>query len=867
MTAARTPVATVVATVVATGRGRDGGRRCAGSRARRSRRHQHGRGRERASRQPGRHFGLAARRPGRGGPARSCVIFGSRSLLGHPLPAVAQLPNLSIGWSGLWRSWWSTWQTTGLGVTAPSSPALALLGVLATVLFGAVGTLQHVVVLGPLLIGPLGAYRAARWWGSRRGRLAALIAYAVVPLPYNALARGHWQGLVAYAALPWVLAAIGRLSGELPFPVTRPERTGGRTIGLGLLVAVAAAAVPSLLYVVPLVGVALLAGSALTGRVRPGLRMLVTAVGATVVAVVLLIPWSGAVLASRVATLGVGAGPTGRLGFGQVLRFDTGPVGPGVLGWALLVAAALPLFIGRGWRLAWATRLWVVAIAFFWLTWAGATRVDPGAAGRGRPGAGRRRPGRLGGAGRGGLRAGSARIPVRMASAGRGPGRSGAGCGGDPDAHRVGPGSLAPAERRRHAPCWPSSPTQASGSYRVLWVGAPDALPLAARSLDSGIGFATSYNGEPDVTDQWITARQGATPALATDLRLVQNRLTTKFGHLLAPMAVRYVVVPNHNGPAGSGAAAVLTPGALLAGLRLQTDLQLVNVDPNYTVYQNAAWAPGRAVLPPAALPVAAGGATATRELQQTDLTGAAPVLDQGGPTRAQGPVPAGSVVYVAATRQGGWRLHVGTTSIPPQPAFGWAMSFAVPGRFERAGDVGAHPVMGAAGGSAGRDPALGCGHRGGRSRPASTPGGVSAHGDRPSRVVRPDEPGRDPVRTATRRRRRAPSAPRTSRATRCGSMSDPPVSGEGGRPLHRSGGAARAPIVAGLAALLIIGGLIDRAPGSAPPSEAASVQSVPSRSRWRRRPRRCPRRGSARERPTLMVAGGRSTAWHRVPS
>ena len=198
------------------------------------------------------------------------LIFGSRSLLGHPLPAVAQLPNLSIGWSGLWRSWWSTWQTTGLGVTAPSSPALALLGVLATILFGAVGTLQHVVVLGPLLIGPLGAYRAARWWGSRRGRLAALIAYAVVPLPYNALARGHWEGLVAYAALPWVLAAIGRLSGELPFPVTRPERTGGRTVGLGLLVAVAAAAVPSLLYVIPLVGVALLAGSALTGRVRPG---------------------------------------------------------------------------------------------------------------------------------------------------------------------------------------------------------------------------------------------------------------------------------------------------------------------------------------------------------------------------------------------------------------------------------------------------------------------------------------------------------------------------------------------------------------------------------------------------------------------
>jgi GT2 family glycosyltransferase len=606
------------------------------------------------------------------------LVFGSRSLLGHPLPAVAQLPNLSAGWSALWRSWWSTWQPAGLGVTAPSSPALAVLGVLATVFFGAVGTLQHFVVLGPLVVGPLGAYRAARWWGSGRGRLAALIAYAVVPLPYNALARGHWEGLVAYAALPWVLAAIGRLSGEIPMPVTRPERIGGRVVGLGLLTAVAASVVPSLIYVLPLIGLGLLGGSALAGRVRSGVRMLVITLVAAAVAVVLLIPWSVSVLGSRVATLGVGTGAAGRLTFGQVLRFDTGPIRPGPLGWAFLVAAALPLFIGRGWRLAWATRLWVVAILFFWVTWAGARGWIPA------------------------LPADVALAPAAAALAGSvalgvvafeldlpgyqfGWRQLAATVSAAALALAAVPVVVASGQGRWHLPSADASsvlaflPGQQSGAYRVLWVGSPDALPLAARPLDAGIGFATSDNGEPDVTDGWTTASDGSSSALATDLRLVQNGLTTRFGHLLAPMAVRYVVIPTHNGPAASGAVAVPAPGSLLAGLLLQTDLEVVNVDPNYTVYQNAAWAPLRAVQSPAIAAGAAARSGDLRALQQTDLSGSAPVLDGGRPTRSSGSVPPGATVYVAQTRQRDWRLTVAGHTIRPQPAFGWGMSFTVP--------------------------------------------------------------------------------------------------------------------------------------------------------------------------------------------
>ncbi|MGH9055741.1 MAG: hypothetical protein ACRDYY_07760, partial [Acidimicrobiales bacterium] len=622
-------------------------------------------------------------------------VFGSRGLFGSELPAVGQLPNLSRGWSYLWGSWWSTWQPTGLGVAAPASPALGLLGVADTVVFGASGTLQHILVLGPLIVGPLGAYRAARWWGSRRGRLAALIVYAVVPLPYDALARGDWGGLLAYAAAPWVLSVLGRLSDEIPFPMTRTTRIAGRTVGLALVVALVAAAVPSWLFVVPIMGLALLGGSALAGRPGRGVRMLLVAVAAAVVAFVLLLPWSASVLGSGTATLGAPLGPAGRLGLGHVLRFETGPLGHGPLGWALLVVAALPLFIAKGWRLAWAARMWVVALVFFGITWAGLrgwVPALPAEVGLAPAAAALSASAALGAVAfeldlpgyRFGWRQLAAGVAVVALGVGSVPMVVGTGGG------------------RWHLPSADAAsvltflPDAHSGDYRVLWVGSPEALPLAGRELHPGVAYATSFDGEPAASELWLTDQQGAAPVLASDLRLVEDGLTTKVGHLLAPTGVLYLVIPNHNGPAGSGAASVPTPSALLTGLQFQTDLQLVNVDPNYTVYRNAAWSPARSVLPRAATGVASEPRQAgTRPLQQTDLTGARAVFAGRQTAGSRDVVPTGSTVYLGDTRSGAWSLHVGGTAVAPRPAFGWAMSFAVPSSTSGAAHLELRPSVG----------------------------------------------------------------------------------------------------------------------------------------------------------------------------
>ena len=607
------------------------------------------------------------------------LVIGTRSLFGRGLPHVATLPDTSAGWASIWGSWWSAWQPAGLGVAAPASPALALLGLLGTVLFGAVGTLQHLVVLGPLFIGPLGAYRASRHWGSRRGQTVAALAYAVVPLPYNALAAGHWDGLVAYAAMPWVLSWLIRISALVPAAPVRLERLGGRAVGLAVLVAATASVAPSFLYVVPITGAALLLGSTVMGRPLASVRLLGLSVAAAVLAFLLLLPWSATVVANRAAVAGIDPGPAARLGLGQVLRFATGPYGTGWWQWLLLAAAALPLFVGKGWRLEWAARLWVLALTFFLLAWAArrgwlppvpvAVWLAPAAAARA-----------------GSAALGGAAFELDLPGYNFGWRQAAAAGAGLCLALAAGPWLAAAGSGRWDLPRTDASsvlaflPGSEHGDYRVLWVGAPDGLPLAGRQLEPGFAYATSFDGEPVLADAWPTGPAGQAPRLAGELLLVQGRLTTKLGHLLAPAGVRYIVVPNHAGPAGSGGRALPVPNPLLAGLALQTDLQSVPVDPDYTVYANSAWAPVRSILPPGTQAEAAtGGAAGLRQLQQTDLHGAVPVLTGGSAAGVSGRLPSGATMLVGSSRNSGWRLDVAGHEVAPAPAFGWAMSFALP--------------------------------------------------------------------------------------------------------------------------------------------------------------------------------------------
>ncbi len=748
------------------------------------------------------------------------LLVGSRHLLGRPVPGVGTLAPLPHAGT-LLRVYATGWRVAGLGGSHPLSPALALLGMAGEVFLGKTGLLWSTVVLGCVVVGIVGAYRLARPIGSWRPSAAAVVTYASVALPYDALARGRLAGLVLYAASPFVLLRLLRATALSPFgatvadeeeagPVTGPDgsrpvgtrrdghdhpgdgsrlvsaaarlferplrrqptgatgtdaeggprpasasgatgddvlllerpptgyedRASGDTltevgqehaldemgafddmvdlddlvrtrvatrrarrtsapepvnvpvpvrslltqvVGLALLVAVAAALAPEALVVTAVMAGALALSGLLAGPVDRMVRGAAVGAAAVGAAGLLLAPWSLDLLRSGRWTGLVGVGPSIRNapGLTDLLRFSTGPTPTGVAGFALLVAALLPLLLGRGWRLGWASRLWVVALlctAVAWVMGRGWLAVAP-------------------------VQAGALLAPA-AASLSLSVALGVAAFELDLPGYRFGWRHLATAvaalavavgtlpvlaaatNGRWHAPSrdqasvlsWMPD-TAAEGPFRVLWLGAPEVLPLQGNRLSKGLAYATSLNGPPDALSEWAGPVRAADAPLAVAVSAARQAQTTALGRLLAPLGVRYVVVATKAAPAGNGAVTRSVPADLPPALSAQLDLRQIESDPSLLVFENAAWAPMRSQLP--AETVDASRSTDPLDARRVDLSGASSVLapTRDGSQRFTGAVDAGRVLLAEApSRQ--WSLRVGGVSASRQRAFGAVLAF-----------------------------------------------------------------------------------------------------------------------------------------------------------------------------------------------
>lgn len=447
----------------------------------------------------------------------------------------------------------------------------------------------------------------------------------------------------------------------------------GWALALGLLDAFVIAMAPPAALVTLVVALGLALGSVVSqgsAGLRPAGRVLAVAAGATAVAVVLLAPWSFAVLGGpdRWQTLaGLPVSSSTGAGWGALLRLAAGPIGDAALGWAFLAAAALPLLIAARSRLAWAGRAWSVALVAWVVAWlAGRGELGPLtlapqvllvpagvgialAVGLGVAAFQLDLPGY-----RFGWRQVAAVTAAAAAVVGMLPVLAGS-LGGRWD--------LVPSGYAE-ATTWMAA-TKAQGDFRVLWLGDPRVLPGNGWSLAPGLAYVVSDDGLPDLTGVWPGSSPGKAGAIADGVRLARSHATVRLGALLAPYAVRYVVVVDSLAPSIPGLQSPLSypaPGDLVGALSAQIDLRQIISQGGFEVFVDDAALPLRAVR-------AAPGATAPRRSAgvvtgTTAITGASAQLSGWRPTLAGPPdatsvsarVPAGTVLAAVAPASV-WRL------------------------------------------------------------------------------------------------------------------------------------------------------------------------------------------------------------------
>ena len=622
------------------------------------------------------------------------LLLGSRSLLTDRLPAIGDFAAFPDQASTMLDAWLRGYRDVGAGIEAPAPPALGLFGAASLLSFGSSALARTLLVLAALPVGVAGAWRLCKPIGSRRARIAGLVVFAANPLMYNALAQGRWSAMVLCALSPWMLLHLARASGVTPYgdvggpagPGAPPRSLVHHAHSLGVGVAIAGLWLPVAPLVVGVVAVAAGLGGVLVGQVAGFVRMVVTAVGAAVVAAVLLAPWSLSLAGAPAdVLLGASLGDAPDLGVGELLRFQTGPVGASTFGWALLLGASLALLIGRSWRLAWAARGWTIVLA----SWGAVIAVDQGWV-----------PESL-----------SVPVPeVLLAPAVAGLALAAAMSMASfevdlPDYHfgwrqvasvvaAAGVAvSLVPVLAAAASGNW-DMPDRDVGetlgfageeadvaAFRVLWLGDPDVVPLAGWALPTtGLErpgqrfvYGTSDDGAPTVEDLWTAPAPEGTARMGEAVEAAAAGGTTRLGSLLAPMGVRYVIVPDRLGPGEEGVPQGAA-GSLVELLQRQLDLSLVQTGAGLRLFRNAAWVPTRAAVgPEVVLPDDPGGPAPAPELADAE-----PVLPSEVLTPVDGSVPGPSQVYVGYEDAAAWSLEVAGQPVARRPVLGWSMAFDV---------------------------------------------------------------------------------------------------------------------------------------------------------------------------------------------
>ncbi len=624
----------------------------------------------------------------------AALAFGSRSWLSAGIPSVGEFLAFPESPRELLGSYTSGWNPNGLGATSPNPTGWATLSALSTLTLFRMGLLHTAFILGLVVVGLIGLWKLATVFPSTRARLGALLVYAASPLVGGAMAIGSLNTLVAYAATPWIIhtlrRAVGVATADPQTAVTDladgllelswQERVQ-RSLQVGIVIALATAFTPVMLVIALLISMLLALSTLLalapwrTAAQYAGLGAVGVLVGA-----LLNMPW----IASWSWSAIVGPSPIGDPGRGLVdlAAFEIGPTDFAYLGLVLYVPVLAAVLLGRAWRLTWAIRSATLVMVF------GAIAVfaDSGSLPFAAPEAGvLLAPVAVGLAVSAAAALAAFDLDVRGGNFGwRQPlglmASAAVVVGLAPGAYAVGDGSWNAPRTTLSSLIDRTLPDVvadgASGDYNVLVLGDARLLPLPSVEYRDGVSFNIMSSDELDTRDRWPAPPTSASGAIADALDQIAAGSTQRAGRLLAPLGIRFVVVPKFDGVVSTPAAPLELPVGLGEALDEQLDIVAFPALPTVDFYQNSAWLPTVSLLSGEA--EVASRSAGDEALVRADLTESVPAfVGSDHRTAAVDDVEAG-VLHLAVPFDANWSLRIDGIELEPRRAFGVTTAFDI---------------------------------------------------------------------------------------------------------------------------------------------------------------------------------------------
>lgn len=608
------------------------------------------------------------------------IVVGSRGIIADGVTSVGQFLPLR-GDSGspghLLSNYLTNWSSIGFGNVGAQPTADLFLALGGLLILGKFALLQTLCVVGALVIGCLGMSSVGAVFGNTRARLVGVVVYAAVPLPYVSIAYGRLGALLCYAVLPWMIRFLAM------FSVTQSTTHRSQLIARAMLVAgITTAFVPSFVLIFVLVGVLWLVGDILAGtNIRhilwSGLFAVVVGIGAMVIQV----PWLNSMVRGQPWDWLTGATnhSGNNLGIKNLAQLDFGSMRFGIVILALYIPVLIGLMIVNPQRFVWAVRSATLVIG------AGALGVvaDQGLLGVTTP---------------------EPAIVLVVVACGLAMASATCATAVTEDLRRAAFGwrqplgwvvaiaivlSIMPtlvnaANGRWHQPRvslaqllvqLPTNPPE--GDYNTVYLGDSRVLQIPSTKINQDISYAVVDDGELTIRDLWPSARTPMTASLDQAMRAILRQSTLRGGRLLAPLAVRYIVVPIIDGGVSSFTRPLPVSPDLIDVLSAQLDFRRVYSASDLIIFENTAWLPTLSVLESDTAVISAQGGDDV--LLSVPLHASLPLRYGSDFDGLSLGVIDGGTVHLAVPFSENIRLKVDGAEVAPRVAFGGTTAFDLP--------------------------------------------------------------------------------------------------------------------------------------------------------------------------------------------